>query len=130
MGKTGTFASDWARKAGSDWRMVTMRVGGFRWMRTRVFTLARSRAKSRMKTPDDGVEKVSRHVLKRRLDWCFRGCVPYWPFSMRSSISEYAASIRLRNASELAGVAGFSFTWRMNLPVPCSKRAGSGSDAP
>jgi hypothetical protein len=28
------------------------------------------------------------------------------------------------------GVSGLSFTWRMNLPVPCNKRAGSGSAAP
>src|ERR1700733_11256034 len=27
-------------------------------------------------------------------------------------------------------VPGVSFTWRMNLPAPCNKRAGSGSAAP
>ena len=25
---------------------------------------------------------------------------------------------------------GLNFTWRMNLPVPCNNRAGSGSSAP
>ena len=27
-------------------------------------------------------------------------------------------------------VSGLSFTWRMNLPLPCNKRVGSGSAAP
>jgi len=44
--------------------------------------------------------------------------------------------IRVRRVDEPAerlafvDVPGFSFTWRMNVPVPCNKRAGSGSDAP
>ena len=34
------------------------------------------------------------------------------------------------SAAASVAVPGLSFTWRMNLPVPCNKRAGSGSDAP
>jgi len=36
----------------------------------------------------------------------------------------------LLRAAALEAVPGLSFTWRMNLPVPCNKRAGSDSDAP
>lgn len=52
------------------------------------------------------------------------------PFSMRALISEYAASISLFSAAAFVAVSGLSFTWRMNLPLPCNKRAGSGSAAP
>jgi len=36
----------------------------------------------------------------------------------------------LPGAAAFVAVPGLSFTWRMNLPVPCNKRAGSGSAAP
>ena len=42
-------------------------------------------------------------------------------------MSEYAASMSLRSATAFVAVPGLSFTWRMNLPVPCNRRAGSGS---
>jgi hypothetical protein len=50
-------------------------------------------------------------------------------------ISEYAHSMSLLRAAAFVdaasvGVPGLSFTWRMNLPLPCSKRDGSGSAAP
>ncbi len=43
---------------------------------------------------------------------------------------EYAASMSLLSAAAFVAVLGLNFTWRMNLPVPCNKRAGSGSAAP
>jgi len=52
------------------------------------------------------------------------------PFSTRTFISEYAVSISRLSAAVLAAVPGLSFTWRMNLPVPCNRRAGSGNAAP
>ena len=52
------------------------------------------------------------------------------PFSTRAFISEYAVSISLLRAAASVAVPGLSFTWRMNLPVPCNKRAGSSSAAP
>jgi hypothetical protein len=52
------------------------------------------------------------------------------PFSARAFISEYAVSMSLLRAAAFVAVAGLSFTWRMNFPVPCSKRAGSGNAAP
>ena len=52
------------------------------------------------------------------------------PFSTRSFISEYAVSMSLLSAAAFVAVPGLSFTWRMNLPLPCNKRAGSGSAAP
>ena len=36
----------------------------------------------------------------------------------------------LRKAAVFVGVAGLSFKWRMNLPVPRNKRAGSRSTVP
>jgi hypothetical protein len=36
----------------------------------------------------------------------------------------------LLSAAVFVAVPGLSLTWRMNLPVPCNKRAGSGNDAP
>lgn len=48
----------------------------------------------------------------------------------RTFISEYAASMSLCSAAVFVAVPGLSFTWRMNLPVPCNKPAGSGSEAP
>jgi hypothetical protein len=47
-----------------------------------------------------------------------------------AKLSEYAASMSLVSAAAFVGVSGLSSTWRMNLPVPCNKRAGSGSAAP
>src|SRR5262249_5339701 len=41
-----------------------------------------------------------------------------YPCSTRAFISEYAASMSLLSAAAFAAVPGFSFTWRMNLPVP------------
>ena len=38
--------------------------------------------------------------------------------------------MRLLSAAAFAGVPDFNFTWRMNLPDPCNKRAGPGSAAP
>ena len=38
--------------------------------------------------------------------------------------------ISLLSAAELLETPGFSFTWRMYLPLPSSKPAGSGSAAP
>jgi hypothetical protein len=32
----------------------------------------------------------------------------------------------LLRAAAFVAVPGLSFTWRMNLPVPCNKRVGSG----
>lgn len=52
------------------------------------------------------------------------------PFSTRVFISAYAASMSLRSDAASVAVPGRSFTCRMNLPVPCNKRAGSGSAAP
>ncbi|SRR5260221_1893802 len=52
------------------------------------------------------------------------------PFSTRAFISEYAASMSRVRAAAFVAVPGLSFTWRMNLPVPCSKRPESGSAAP
>jgi hypothetical protein len=45
-------------------------------------------------------------------------------------MSEYAVSMSLLSAAVFVAVPGLNFTWRMNLPVPCNKRAGSGSAAP
>jgi hypothetical protein len=42
---------------------------------------------------------------------------------------EYAASMSLLGAAAFAAVPGLNFTRRMNLPAPCSKRAGFGSAA-
>jgi len=42
-------------------------------------------------------------------------------------MSDYAESMSLLSAAAFVAVPGLSFTWRMNLPVPCNKRAGSGS---
>jgi|GEM_PF-2665241 len=36
----------------------------------------------------------------------------------------------LVSAAALVAVPGLSFTWRMRLPVPCNKRAGSASVRP
>ena len=41
----------------------------------------------------------------------------------------YAASTSLNSAVASTSLSGFSFTWRMYLPVPSSKPAGSGSAA-
>jgi hypothetical protein len=51
------------------------------------------------------------------------------PFSTRAFISEYAVSMSLLSAAAFVTVPGLSFTWRLNLPVPCNKQAGSGSAA-
>jgi hypothetical protein len=40
-----------------------------------------------------------------------------------------AASMSLLSSAVFAVVPGLNFTWRMKLPVPCSKRAGSRSAA-
>ena len=53
-----------------------------------------------------------------------------YPCSTRAFMSQYAASMSLLSAAAFVTVPGLSFTWRMNLPVPCSKRAGSGRAAP
>ena len=45
-------------------------------------------------------------------------------------LPEYAVSISLLSAAAFVAVPGVGFTWRMNLPVPCNKRAGSGNAAP
>jgi hypothetical protein len=45
-------------------------------------------------------------------------------------MSEYAVSMSVLSDAACVAVPGLSFTWRMNLPVPCNKRAGSGSAAP
>jgi len=45
----------------------------------------------------------------------------------RAIISEYAVSMSLDRAAAFVAVPGLSFTWRMNVPVPCNKRAGSGN---
>jgi hypothetical protein len=50
--------------------------------------------------------------------------------STRTFISEYAASMSMLSAAAFVAVPGFNFTWRMNLPLLCNKRAGSGSAAP
>jgi hypothetical protein len=44
-----------------------------------------------------------------------------YPCSTRAFISEYAASMSRLSAAAFVAVPGLSFTWRMNLPVPCSK---------
>src|SRR6266478_180028 len=59
-----------------------------------------------------------------------RGVSLSYRFSTRAFISEYAASMSLLSAAAFVAVPGLSFTWRMNLPVPCNKRPGSGSAAP
>jgi hypothetical protein len=33
----------------------------------------------------------------------------------------------LLSSAAFVAVSGLNFTWRMNLPMPCNKRAGSGS---
>lgn len=48
----------------------------------------------------------------------------------RALMSEYASSISLPSPAASLTTPGFSFTWRMYLPLPSSKPAGSGSDAP
>ena len=55
---------------------------------------------------------------------------PSQPFSTRALMSEYAVAISLLSDATSVPVAGPSFTWRMDLPVPFNKRAGSGSAAP
>lgn len=52
------------------------------------------------------------------------------PSSTRVFMSEYAASISPLSAAAFMDVSGLNFTWRMNLPVPCNKRDGSGRVAP
>ena len=42
----------------------------------------------------------------------------------------YVQAIRTTYLREAAIEAESKITWRMNLPVPCSKRAGSGRAAP
>src|SRR5258708_22788057 len=37
-------------------------------------------------------------------------------------MSEYAVSMNLLSDAASVAVPGLSFTWRMNLPVPCNKR--------
>jgi hypothetical protein len=44
-------------------------------------------------------------------------------------MSENAVSTSVLSDAARVAVPGLSFTWRMNLPVPCNKRAGSGSAA-
>ena len=48
------------------------------------------------------------------------------PFSTRASRSENAISMSLLSAAAFVAVPSLSFTWPMNFPVPCNKRAGSG----
>jgi hypothetical protein len=55
---------------------------------------------------------------------------PSQPFSTRALMSEYAVAISLLSDATSVPVVGPSFTWRMDLPVPFNKRAGSGSAAP
>ncbi len=50
-----------------------------------------------------------------------QGASTSYPFSTRALISEYAVLMSLLSAAEFVAVPGLSFTWRMNLPVPCSK---------
>jgi hypothetical protein len=60
----------------------------------------------------------------------FQGVSLSEPFSTRAFMSEYAVSMSLLSDAASVAVPGLSFTWRMNLPVPCNKRVGSGSAAP
>ena len=48
----------------------------------------------------------------------------------RALMSTYARSTRALSAATLSSEPGFTFTWRMRLPVPTSKPAGSSSSAP
>jgi hypothetical protein len=50
-------------------------------------------------------------------------------FNARFNI-QVRLSMSLLSASAFVADPGLSFTWRMNLPVPCNKRAGSGRAAP
>jgi hypothetical protein len=52
------------------------------------------------------------------------------PFSTRDFMCQYALSMSSRSARPSANGPDRSFTWRMNLPSPCSSLAGSGSAAP
>ena len=45
-------------------------------------------------------------------------------------MSEYAVSMDVLSDAARVAVPGLSFTWRMNLPVTCNKRAGFSSAAP
>jgi hypothetical protein len=44
-----------------------------------------------------------------------------YPFSTRAFISAYAVWMSLLRAATFVAVPGLSFTWRINLPVPCNK---------
>jgi hypothetical protein len=44
-------------------------------------------------------------------------------------VSDYAVPTSLLSAAAFVAAPGLSFTWHMNLPVPCNKRAGSGTAA-